>query len=181
MDGLPVIRMCQNGNHVIHPDLGELWNEPLTQAQKAEIMEHASKIWGGCTHQVPDEEDLFEDRGAQISLSLYGHHADPVFKRTFDPNFLKRKALLAQFPYESESTEVKIGGTTTFDYFPKGKNKGFNITRFVADMNWDKDVCLFFGDALFPGGNDETVVGVIETVSVKDPEDTYQKLRTMFL
>jgi HAD superfamily hydrolase (TIGR01484 family) len=181
VDGLKLIKMGQNGNHVIHPDLGELWNDPLTSEQKAEIMEHASKVWNACTHKVPDEEDLFEDRGAQISLSLYGHHADPVVKRAFDGDFKKRKVLLEQFPFVSDTLEVKFGGSTCLDYFPKGKNKGFNIDRLITQLNWNKDECLFFGDALFPGGNDETVVGVIETISVTDPEDTFQKLTSLFV
>jgi phosphomannomutase len=181
VDGLPVIRMGQNGNHVIHPELGELWNEPLTEDQKAEIMRHAHTVWEACTHEVPDENDLFEDRGAQISLSLFGHHADPVAKKAFDGDFKKRKALLEQFPFESEGLEVKLGGSTCLDYFPKGKNKGYNINRLIETLQWDKDECLFFGDALFPGGNDETVVGVIETVSVESPEDCYKKLKALFL
>ncbi len=179
MEGVPIIKMCQNGNHVILPEQDELWNEPLTEDEKSEITEHANKILAVCTHEVPNRNDLLEIRGAQISLSLYGHHADPVIKRAFDPDFAKRKALLAQFPFESDKIEVKIGGTTTFDYFPKGKNKGFNINRFITHMNWDKNECLFFGDALFPGGNDETVVGVIETVAVTDPEDTILKLQEL--
>lgn len=176
IDGLPVIKMGQNGNHVIHPKLGELWNEPLTIVQKEEIMTHARKVWEVCDHNVPDEDDIFEDRGAQISMSLYGHHADPILKKAFDGDFKKRKALLEQFPFISENLEVKLGGSTCLDYFPKGKNKGFNINRLIAEMKWNKDECLFFGDALFPGGNDETVVGVIETVQVADPEDCYNKL-----
>jgi len=180
VDGLPLIRMGQNGNHVIHPELGELWNEPLTQEQKNEIMEHAQKILNVCTHEVPDKNDLLEDRGAQISLSLYGHHADPAAKKAFDGDFKKRKALMEQFPFESEHVEAKLGGSTCIDYFRKGKNKGFNIDRLIAYMEWDKDNCIFFGDALFPGGNDETVIGIIDTIAVTDPEDTYQKLSEMF-
>ncbi len=180
VDGLSLIKMGQNGNHVIHPDLGELWNDPLTQAQKDEIMAHAEKVCAVCDHNVPDADDIFEDRGAQISMSLYGHHADPVFKKAFDGDFKKRKALLEQFPFVSETLEVKLGGSTCLDYFPKGKNKGFNIDRLITHLNWNKDECIFFGDALFPGGNDESVVGVIETVSVADPEDTYKKLTELF-
>ncbi len=47
-------------------------------------------------------------------------------------------------------------------------------------MNWEKSECLFFGDALFPEGNDETVIGVIETIQVENPDDCYQKLVSMF-
>lgn len=180
IDGLPVIRMGQNGNHVIHHEHGELWNEPLTEEQKSEIMKHAQMVWDMCTHSVPDYNDIFEDRGAQISMSLYGHHADPIYKKEFDGDFRKRKALLEKLPFESETLEVKLGGSTCLDYFPKGKNKGFNIDRLISHNNWQKEHCIFFGDALFPGGNDETVIGVIETVQVDNPEDCLRKLKEVF-
>jgi hypothetical protein len=180
VDHFPVIRMGQNGNHVIHPELGVLWFDTLTEDEKEEIMEHANTIWAACDHNVPDENDIFEDRGSQISLSLYGHHADPALKKAFDGDFSKRKALLERFPFESDHIDVKLGGSTCLDYFRKGKHKGYNIARFIEYMGWDKNECIFFGDALFSGGNDETVIGVIQTVNVKDPEDTYQKLKEMF-
>jgi HAD superfamily hydrolase (TIGR01484 family) len=179
VDGLPVIKMGQNGNHVVHPMLGELWNDPLTEAQKKEIMTHAEMVWKACDHAVPDENDLFEDRGAQISLSLYGHHADPVVKKAFDGDFKKRKQLLERFPFISDTVEVKLGGSTCLDYFPKGKNKGYNIDRIISKLSWKKEECIFFGDALFPGGNDETVNGVITTVQVIDPSDTQKKLEEL--
>jgi phosphomannomutase len=180
MDGLPVIQMGQNGNHVIYPELGELWFDALTKAEKDEIMEHANTVWAACDHEVPDPDDIFEDRGSQISLSLYGHHADPALKKAFDGDFKKRKSLMERFPFVSNNVEAKLGGSTCIDYFRKGKNKGFNIDRLITQMEWDKDSCVFFGDALFPGGNDETVVGVIDTIAVTDPEDCYQKLTAMF-
>jgi len=177
VDGLPIIKMGQNGNHVVDQEGTELWFDKLTEAEKAEIMMHAEKVWEVCDKNVPDKNDLFEDRGSQISLSIYGHHADPTEKKAFDGDFAKRKALLTQFPFDSETLEVKLGGSTCFDYFKKGKHKGFNIARLIELKGWDKDECIFFGDALFPGGNDETVVGVIETVEVQDPEDCLEKLK----
>ena len=84
MDGLPIIRMGQNGNHVIHPQDGELWFDRLTEDEKAQIMRHIDMVWEACDHDVPDPNDIIEDRGSQISLSLYGHHADPVAKKAFD-------------------------------------------------------------------------------------------------
>jgi phosphomannomutase len=180
VDGLRVIRMGQNGNHVIHPEQGELWFDVLTPQEKEEIMEHVNTVWPACDQNVPDLEDIIEDRGSQISMSLYGHHADPAVKKAFDGDFKKRIALLERFPFNSENVEVKLGGSTCLDYFRKGKNKGHNIDRLITHMGWNKAECLFMGDALFPGGNDETVVGVIETVSVTDPEDTYRKLQEMF-
>ncbi len=179
MDGLPILKMGQNGNHAVHPDEGELWCEVLTPEQKNKIIKHTEAIWAECTHTVPDENDLLEDRGSQISFSLYGHNADVHEKKAFDGDFKKRKALLEKIPFECDQTEVKIGGSTTFDYIKKGHNKGFNIEKLITHYNWKKEECLFFGDALFLGGNDETVVGVIETVAVKDEEDCLQKLREL--
>lgn len=178
-DNLPIIRMGQNGNHVIDLDGTELWFDKLTDAEKEEVMAHTTKIWALCDHKVPDLNDIIEDRGSQISLSIYGHNADPVEKRAYDGDFKKRIALLEQVPFVSDTVEVKLGGSTCLDYFRKGRNKGYNINRLITQKGWNKDECLFFGDALFPGGNDETVVGIIETVAVANPEDTYNKLQAL--
>lgn len=179
MDGVPVIRMGQSGNHTIALDGTELWYEKLTQEEKHDIIRHINTIQAACTHTVPDQSDLIEDRGSQISFSLYGHHADPVVKKAFDGDFAKRTALLTRYPFHSNTLEVKMGGSTCFDYFRKGRHKGFNISRIIEHHNWQANECLFFGDALFAGGNDESVIGVIETVSVTDPEDCLRQLQQL--
>lgn len=179
VDGLPVIRMGQNGNHVIDPTDGELWFDKLTEAEKSEIHKHTEAVWARCTHDVPDTNDLIEDRGSQISLSIYGHHADPAAKKACDGDFQKRTALLAQVPFTSDTVDVRMGGSTCLDYFKKGRNKGYNINRLITHKQWKPEECVFFGDALFPGGNDETVVGIIDTIAVADEEDCYRKLKEM--
>lgn len=179
VDGLPVIRMGQNGNHVIDPEEGELWFDALTEAEREEVFAHGALLREKFTHEVPDEEDLIEDRGSQISFSIYGHHAEPAVKKAFDGDFKKRTALLASTPFNSNTLEVRMGGSTTFDYFRKGSNKGFNIAKLLKHKGWDANDCLFFGDALFPGGNDESVKGVIETISVTDEEDCYEKVKAL--
>lgn len=175
-DGLKIIKMGQNGNHTIDIDGTELWFDKISQQEKDEINAHIEKVWALCDHNVPDTEDLIEDRGSQISLSIYGHHADTEEKRAFDGDFAKRKALLIAVPFESETIEVKLGGSTCLDYFRKGRNKGFNINRILEHKGWKHEECIFFGDALFPGGNDETVISIIEAVAVSSPEDMVEKV-----
>ena len=75
---------------------------------------------------------------------------------------------------------VKIGGSTSLDYIHKDRHKGANVQKLIDHMGWDKDKCIYFGDGLFPGGNDEAVIGVIETVPVDDHLDCLNKLRTLF-
>ncbi len=163
----------QNGNHAVYKGK-ELWNDALTESDVAEIERHIESLqrdW-----EVPDENDLVEYRGCQLSYSIYGHHAPYEEKEAFDPDQKKRRALLAASPLHSSNIEVKIAGTTTLDYFKKGMNKGANITRLIDELGWDKHDCVYIGDALFPGGNDESVVGVIETRAVNNPDDTYALL-----
>lgn len=172
-----IIQLGQNGNHAIHPDRGELWNDVLSEEEKVPVFEHTKKLRELFTHDVPDETDLLEDRGSQISFSLYGHHGDADIKRTIDPDFSLRRQMMDAAPFSSDTIEAKIAGSTSIDYFKKGRNKGYNIDRLITLLEWNKDECIYFGDALFPGGNDETVVGVIDTVEVKNPEDTLEKIK----
>jgi len=151
----------------------------MTDEEKEPILAHAKQLRELITWDVPDEADLIEDRGSQITLSIYGNNGDPAIKKTIDPDFSIRRDMLQQFPFENDTVEVKIGGSTCIDYMKKGKNKGFNVDRLINQMGWDPTDCVYYGDALFPGGNDETVVGVIDTIEVADAEDTLQRLQAL--
>lgn len=177
LDGLNVYTLGANGNHAVCAGV-LLWNDVLSEEEKAEIMAHIQSLprsW-----DVPDENDLAEDRGSQITYSLYGMHAPVADKEQFDPDQSRRKRLLSEYPLVSDSVDVKIAGTTGLDYFKKGCNKGYNVLRLIKDRGWDRAACCYFGDMLFPGGNDESVIGVIDTHAVADPHDTLHKLQSMF-
>jgi phosphomannomutase len=176
MKNLQVTYLAQNGNHAYDAETGQdIWRELLSPEEKAEILAHMQSL--PRTWAVTDENDLIEDRGSQISYSLLGHHEDKAKKAAFDPNGDKRRALLAAHPLKSETVEAKMGGTTTIDYFRRGHHKGHNVYRLIEEEGWNKDACVYVGDALFEGGNDEAVVGVIETHGVKNPEDTLTFIR----
>jgi phosphomannomutase len=178
---LPVYRLGQNGNQAINPENTHLWNETLSEEHTRHIHEHVQKVRALHAIPVADENDLVEHRGAQMSYSLIGHNQPLEHKKMCDPERKVRLSLLEQVPFESDELEVKIGGTTCFDYFQKGKHKGFNVNRLIEHMGWNKDECIYFGDAIFPGGNDETVIGVIDTYPVQHHLHTYQVLREHFI
>jgi phosphomannomutase len=158
--------LAQNGNDT------DIWKKELTNDEREEIMSHINQF--GDNHP-----DKIEDRGCQISYSFTGHNAPIELKKSFDPTGEKRQNILTTYPLESETIEVKIGGTTCLDYYPKGFNKGSNVAKFINCMQWDKVDCLYIGDALFKGGNDETVIGVIETHQVKNHLETLAFLKTI--
>lgn len=170
--GMPFVYLGQNGNHA-YDDMQkqDLWREYLTDEEKEEVFSHIRSI--PRTWQVPDENDLVEDRNSQISYSLLGHHADKAQKSAFDPKGAVRQELLAKYPFFSNSMQVVIGGTTCFDYIKKGYHKGRNVMKLINDRGWKKEECVYVGDALYHGGNDETVIGVIDTESIENPNGTH--------
>jgi HAD superfamily hydrolase (TIGR01484 family) len=174
VDGVPCYKLGQNGNHALTPDDAVLWEERLGKDDEAAIHAHIHSI--PRTWEVSDANDLVQDRGCQISFSLLGHKENLEKKEAFDPHGEVRKKLLADFPFVSDVLDVKIGGTTCLDYTVKGKHKGFYVDRLIDQMDWKKEDCIYFGDMLFPGGNDESVIGVIKTQPVENPEDTLAKL-----
>lgn len=165
-DNFPAEYLAQNGNDT------EYWKNKIED--NTEIMAHMYDILLGY-----DVKDKIEHRGSQISLSMVGHHAPLELKKAYDPDKKKRKALLKKFPFKSDKFEVVIAGTTCFDYFLRGMNKGANLKRLIALKNWLSDECLYVGDSLFKGGNDESVKGVIPTKSVKDENETLKFVESL--
>jgi HAD superfamily hydrolase (TIGR01484 family) len=168
----------QNGNFAETKDGRILWNRSLSQDKKDAILGFITKARAHLNYTVKDETDIVEDRDSQIAFSLIGHHENKAIKDAFDPDFAKRRKLLEDMRSDIEAlektgVEARIGGTTNIDFFELGKNKGYNVTQFIGMMQWDKEECLYMGDALFPGGNDETVIGIIPTHAVKNPDDTF--------
>lgn len=177
---LPAYTLGQNGNHATDIENVELWNVPLDDSHRAEILAHIEAITALLDHELKHEWTPVEDRGAQITFSPIGNTAPVEHKRTYDPDRKKREYLMQQVPFESEELVVKIGGSTSLDYIHKDRHKGTNVQKLIDLKNWNKDDCVYFGDGLYPGGNDEAVIGVIETIAVDDHEDTYRRLKEMF-
>lgn len=132
-------------------------------------------------HELNPEWHPIEDRGAQITFSPIGNHAPLEIKNVYDPDRKKREKFLSDHPFESKELVVKIGGSTCLDYIHKDRHKGTGVQRFIDHMKWENKNCIYFGDGLFPGGNDEDVIGVIETILVEDHRDTYRRLKEMFV
>jgi hypothetical protein len=178
VDHFPAIYLGQNGNHAYDSVTGKnFWHEVLSENEKTEIFAHIrsiSRLW-----PAKDESEIIEERDSNIGYSLIGRNEDIDIKEAFDPDGTKRFEVLKQHPLMSETVDVKIGGSTSFDYFKKGKNKGFNVSRLIDMQGWKKEECVYVGDTLYPGGNDEAVIGVIDTKPVKNPHDTLAFIDTV--
>ncbi|MDR3571822.1 MAG: HAD-IIB family hydrolase [Candidatus Pacebacteria bacterium] len=174
--------LTQNGNHAIDKNGTVMWYEEFSAQQKEAIMAFIKTVHDELALQVKDENDLVEDRGSQISYSLIGHHEEVAKKKAFDPKAEKRIQILREHAAEVDAlkqlgVEISAGGTTCFDIILLGRNKGFNVARLIEHEGWKKDESLYVGDALEPGRNDESVIGVIATHAVKDHFDTFRFIK----
>lgn len=179
-NNLPAYTLGQNGNHATDVNNNELWNVPLDEEHREEIMRHIQSIITILDHDINHEWTPIEDRGSQITFSPIGNTAPVEAKMVYDPDRKRRDTLIARVPFDSKDLVVKIGGSTSFDYIHKDRHKGSNVQKLIDHMGWEKDACVYFGDGLYPGGNDEAVIGVIETIAVDSHLDTYEKLKRMF-
>ncbi len=128
-----------------------------------------------------------ENRGAQVTFSALGQKAPLELKEKWDRNQEIRKKIKAFIDPLLPECEVRIGGTTSIDITKKGQNKAFAINKFMELLVIDKKVekieknqLFFYGDALYPGGNDEIVkeTGVVCEM-VSNPQDTINHLRAI--
>lgn len=184
MRSMPAIYLSQNGNQAIEArsfgnQNDKLW-EDILPVHPAEIFRHifnSHRVYYGNT--LKNIGGKIENRGSQISYSFIGHEAPMAKKRKFDPTASVRKEILKANPFVSKKYEVKIGGTTCFDYFKIGHHKGFNVAKLVSNKRWKAADCVYVGDALFKGGNDESVIGVLKVKKVRNPDDTLKYIRAI--
>ncbi len=111
--------------------------------------ERPTQLWG----------PQFEDRICQVTFSALGQQAPHQAKKTWDPDFSKRKPLIAELRrLLPEYLSIRAGGSTSVDV--SGFEKDYGIRQVVLQMKkeglTENDV-LFIGDAIFPGGNDFAV------------------------
>jgi hypothetical protein len=59
------------------------------------------------------------------------------------------------------------------------EDMGGQMTLYIDLQRWENDDCVYFSDGLYPGGNNEAVIGVIDTIAVDDHIDCYQKLKSL--
>ena len=155
---------AQNGNQVFE-DWNILWTKELKD--KKGILKHINKLKKNYANAE------IEDRGSELVVSFTGFHADPAIKNKFDPDRKIRFAMLKKHPHPN----AYVAGTSGIDYIPF--TKGENIQDYILNKGIKPSDCLYIGDALEPGANDYTVVGIIPTFPVRNPSDTLNFIKQL--
>lgn len=150
------------------------YSEDFTPEQKAEIVSAlenavaqsgygATKTWG----------PAIEDRGSQITYSALGQQAPLDAKKTWDPDFEKRKKIKAILDPMLPEFSVNLGGETSIDVTAPGIDKAYGIRKLRDILGVPIEQMLYVGDALFPGGNDYPARGTgVTCIQVRDPDES---------
>lgn len=130
----------------------------------------AAKVWG----------ELIEDRGSQITFSALGQQAPLEAKKTWDPDFAKRKKIKVILDALIPDFSVRLGGAMSVDVTKPGIDKAYGIRKLRDVLGIAISEMIFVGDALFPGGNDYPAkeAGAV-SIRVRDPEETKRVCETV--
>jgi len=156
--------LAQNGNDT------DRWKFYLTEKQIKRILKHIRLIKKKYRYYGETE-----DRGSQVSYSFIGHNADLNLKKAFDPDKKIRSHILEMLPFADEELIAQVAGNTCIDYTTRNGTKGKNLMKYIQNLN--KDECIYFGDNLQAGGNDNSVIEVMDTIMIKNPRDLLEKLQ----
>ncbi|MEM4097377.1 MAG: HAD-IIB family hydrolase [Candidatus Micrarchaeaceae archaeon] len=154
--------------------------ECLTEEEKAKIYKAFDIAFKetGYIKPVLDQDDVLEDRITQITFSALGQKALLEQKLKWDPDRSKRMKMKAILDKYLQEFDVRLGGTTSIDVTRKGINKAYAIVT-LEKMGFLRNEMCYIGDALYEGGNDNIMVGLIDTLPVSSPEDTKAILKKL--
>ena len=128
------------------------------------------RVWG----------EVIEDRGSQVTLSALGQRAPLEAKTAWDPDFAKRRSIVAVLAPLLPDFAINMGGTTSIDVTRPGIDKAYGITKLHEHLDVAVSEMLFAGDAIFEGGNDFPVQAAgVDSILVRDPSETARVIQTV--
>lgn len=172
-----IAHLAQSGNDAYGKSGMALWQNRLSPDETTAIVDHIHAIAHKARADV--NAHTLHHRGGQISFSFVNHNADESARQMIDPDGTLRARALLETPFQVPGLCVKIGGALCLDYTRESGTKGKNVARHIEMFGYQNPV--YFGDALFPGGNDETVNGVCRTIAVENHFHTFKIIHETLL
>lgn len=130
------------------------------------------QVWG----------ELIEDRGSQITFSALGQQAPVDVKKTWDPDFNKRRRISEVLEGLLPGLTIRMGGATSIDVTKPGIDKAYGIRKLRDLLGIKIEDMVFVGDALFPGGNDYPAREAgVDSIQVRDHDETKRVVEAMLV
>jgi phosphomannomutase len=158
-----------------------LYSEDFTPEQSKKIIDSLGKALDSSGFRPAKHwGDIIEDRGGQITMSALGQDAPLSEKKTWDPDFAKRKKIKSILDPLLPDFSVQLGGTTSIDVTRPGIDKAYGISKLRETLGIPVRDMIFVGDAIFPGGNDYPAKQAgAESVQVRDPHETKRVIESI--
>jgi phosphomannomutase len=110
----------------------------------------------------------FEQRQGMCNFSVVGRNATIEERQQYsdyDGQVAERQRIVTQFKHCFPELDAVLGGDISIDIFPKGNDKS-QVAEKLKPF-------VYFGDRVFPGGNDYTIAKEAEAhYNVKDWQET---------
>ena len=137
-----------------------IYRVAFTDVEKKKIFVALENTFKKTNFQKPKEShgQLVEDRDTQITFSGLGSEAPLALKEKWDPDHAKREVLARELRAELPDFSISIGGATSIDITRKGIDKAYGIKKLMNRLRYEPKQIFYVGDALFPGGNDASVI-----------------------
>ncbi len=155
-------------------------DRPFTDEEKKKIIDAFEQAFTATGFIKPQKTygQIIEDRSTQVTFSAYGMHAPLTVKETWDPDHKKRAAMIAVLKPLLPGCAIHIGGATSIDVTRAGIDKAYGLRKLLTTLHISARRMLYFGDELFPDGNDAPALTVGATcVAVQGPEETAKILQ----
>jgi len=138
-----------------------------------------------CYSNIPLTGHFISYRGSMVNWCPIGRNANHEQRSQFvkmdnelNPSVRRREMTKVKYKINlrcQKEIEVKLGGETSFDIYPKGWDKTYALKHF-------KDhICWFVGDRCGPGGNDKEIYDLLKkegrAFSTESPEQTAEIIR----
>jgi hypothetical protein len=121
---------------------------------------------------------LIEDRGSQITFSALGQGAPAAAQAAWDPDGVRRGALLAQATQRLPGFEVRVGGSTSIDVTRRGIDKAYGIRKLLAALSATTDDLLYVGGGFDDPCEDHPVLTLgVRCVPVRTRHDAVTVIR----
>lgn len=162
----------------------------LSPAQAAKIKKTFERVFKEIGYEHPKKVygELIENRGSQVSFSVYGQDIVKAlgkkgilmkeqWKKQHTPLKMKIAKLVDKYLPEFE---VHAAGFTTIDVTNKGIDKSYGLHQIEKYLHVKIKDMMFIGDAIFKGGNDYAITKTpIDYIQVSGPEQTKKIIQTL--
>lgn len=159
----------------------EVYSQHFSKEEKEEVVSAFDKTFQELNYKHPEKiyGELIEDRGAEITFSIFGQDAPLELKERWSKSSSDIRPKIEEVLQKHlPNMEVKVAGLTSIDVTRKGVDKGYGMKQIEKYLNVTLSDTMFVGDAFYHEGNDEAALGSgALCFEVKSIEDTKNLIR----